>query len=138
MNPEQALDYPHAAPPAPGEAQQVAPGVHWLRMPLPYALDHINLWLLEDGDGYAIVDCGIGDGITRELWERIFAGFVGGKPITRVFATHCHPDHMGNAHWLAKVEVHRFDGTANLSRPENPGGVEKDWTLIAVKTTLHF
>ena len=43
-----------------------------------------------------------------------------------------------NAHWLAKAEVHRFDGTANLSLAENPGGVEPEWTLFAVKTTLHF
>src|SRR6267378_7748017 len=46
VTPESILQYPHAAPPAPGETLQVAPGVHWLRMPLPFALDHINLWLL--------------------------------------------------------------------------------------------
>ena len=58
VNPEQVLDYPHAAPPPPGGTVEVAPGVHWLRMPLPFALNHINLWLLEDGDRLVIVDCG--------------------------------------------------------------------------------
>ncbi|HYJ18560.1 MAG TPA: MBL fold metallo-hydrolase, partial [Burkholderiales bacterium] len=53
------LDFPHASPLASGSVQEVAPGVYWLRMPLPFALDHINLWLLRDGDGWTAVDCGI-------------------------------------------------------------------------------
>jgi len=102
VSPEQVLDYPHAAPPPPGETRAVAPGVHWLRMPLPFALDHINLWLLEDEAGLAMVDCGLGDAATRALWERIFAGFFAGRTATRVIATHLHPDHAGNAGWLTE------------------------------------
>jgi len=102
MTPEQVLDYPHAAPPPPGETREVAPGVHWLRMPLPFALDHINLWLLEDGDGLAMIDCGLGDPATRELWQRIFDGFFAGRAASRVIATHLHPDHAGNAGWLTQ------------------------------------
>jgi len=71
-------------------------------MPLPFALNHINLWLLDDGDGIAIVDTGVGLPDTRELWERIFASELGGKRITRVIATHFHPDHFGNAGWLTE------------------------------------
>ena len=100
MSPESLLEYPHAAPPAPGETTQVAPGVHWLRMPLPFALDHINLWLLEDGDGWTLVDCGIGDDATRALWDRIFAGRIAGRPVRRLVVTHHHPDHAGLAAWL--------------------------------------
>jgi glyoxylase-like metal-dependent hydrolase (beta-lactamase superfamily II) len=96
------LDYPVAAPPAAGEALTIAPGIAWLRMPLPFALDHINLWLLEDGAGWTLVDTGIGDAITRAIWERHFAATLRGKPIARVIATHCHPDHLGNAAWLAE------------------------------------
>ena len=66
-------EYPFDAPPAAGSIREVADGVYWLRMPLPFALDHINLWLLEDGDGWVIVDCGFGDEATRMLWRRIFA-----------------------------------------------------------------
>ena len=77
----------------------VAPGVLWIRMPLPFALDHINLWLLEN-DGWTLVDCGYGDTVTRDLWEAHFAKTLGGRPITRIIATHFHPDHLGNAHWL--------------------------------------
>lgn len=101
-----APEYPFAEPPAPGATAEVAPGVHWLRMALPFALDHINLWLLEDGDGVTIVDTGLGNAPTRALWDRIFAQSVGAKPrmdnVGRVLVTHYHPDHAGNAAWLCE------------------------------------
>ena len=95
------LDYPFAAPPGPGEVIEVAPRIHWLRMPLPFALDHINLWLLREDDGYTLVDCGYGDAATRAVWERHFATTLAHHPIRRIIATHCHPDHVGNAEWLS-------------------------------------
>jgi glyoxylase-like metal-dependent hydrolase (beta-lactamase superfamily II) len=70
-------------------------------MPLPFQLNHINLWLLEDGDGWTIVDTGVGLDDTRALWERIFAAHLHGRPVRRVLVTHFHPDHMGNAGWLS-------------------------------------
>jgi glyoxylase-like metal-dependent hydrolase (beta-lactamase superfamily II) len=104
VTPESILEYPLAAPPAGGETLEVAPGVHWARMPLPFALDHINLWLLEDevaGEpGWTLVDCGIGDDTTRALWERILAARVAGRPVARLIVTHHHPDHAGLASWL--------------------------------------
>ncbi|HKF71248.1 MAG TPA: MBL fold metallo-hydrolase, partial [Stellaceae bacterium] len=95
-----ALSFPHAAPPAPGATAAVAPGVNWLRMPLPFALDHINLWLLEDRDGWVIVDSGLNTDETKRHWEEVFAHALGGKPVTRLIVTHFHPDHMGLAGWL--------------------------------------
>ena len=95
------LEYPCTDVPAPAAVHAVAPGVHWLRMPLPFALEHINLWLLADGDGWAIVDCGFGGEPTRELWRGIFATHLHGKPVTRIIVTHFHPDHFGLAAWLA-------------------------------------
>jgi glyoxylase-like metal-dependent hydrolase (beta-lactamase superfamily II) len=71
-------------------------------MPLPFALNHINLWLLDDGAGVTVIDTGLGLPDTRTLWERIFANELGGKPITRVIATHFHPDHFGNTGWLTE------------------------------------
>jgi glyoxylase-like metal-dependent hydrolase (beta-lactamase superfamily II) len=94
------LEFPFRDAPAPGTVRQVAPGVHWLRMALPFALDHINLWLLEDQGGWTMVDTGLGDGPTRALWEKIFAGAIGARPVKRVLVTHYHPDHAGNAGWL--------------------------------------
>jgi glyoxylase-like metal-dependent hydrolase (beta-lactamase superfamily II) len=97
-----SLEHPWAEPPAPGTTTRVAPGIRWLRMPLPFALNHINLWLLDDGDGYTVIDTGLGLPDTRELWERVFAHELGGKPVTRVIATHFHPDHFGNTGWLTE------------------------------------
>ena len=92
--------------PAPGETIEVAPGVRWLRMRLPFALDHINLWLLADEvdgvAGWTIVDCGIANDETRAAWERVFATQLEGRPVLRVICTHMHPDHIGLAHWLTE------------------------------------
>ena len=101
------LDYPLGGNrPAAGGTIEIARGVHWLRMPLPFQLDHINLWLLEDGDGYAIVDTGLQLDETKEHWLAIFRRFgiahggKAGKPVTRLIVTHFHPDHIGLAGWL--------------------------------------
>ena len=98
----EALRFPVAAPPLPGETVPIAPGVLWLRMPLPFALDHINLWLLPDGEGWTIVDAGYAMPETRALWERIFAERLDGAAVGRVIVTHYHPDHIGLADWLCE------------------------------------
>jgi glyoxylase-like metal-dependent hydrolase (beta-lactamase superfamily II) len=102
MTDRHAVRYPFGDTlPAPGETLVVAPGVHWIRMPLPFALDHINLWALEDGDGWTIVDTGIGLEATWVLWERVLAGPLAGRPVRRIVVTHYHPDHVGAAAWLS-------------------------------------
>jgi glyoxylase-like metal-dependent hydrolase (beta-lactamase superfamily II) len=109
MNPLEAqLAYPLGDTlPAIGAVHELAPGLGWLRMPLPFALDHINLWLLEDthesgAQGWAAVDCGVATDATRDAWEQVFAGHMQGRPLLRVVATHCHPDHIGLADWLCR------------------------------------
>ncbi len=96
------LRFPVADPPGPGQTLEIAPGVHWLRMPLPFALDHINLWLIEDGPGWTIVDTGYAMAETKARWARIFAERLDGRPVTRIVVTHYHPDHIGLAGWLAE------------------------------------
>jgi glyoxylase-like metal-dependent hydrolase (beta-lactamase superfamily II) len=96
------ISYPWPAPPPMGGIITVAPGIKWLRMPLPFRLDHINLYLLEEDKGWTVVDAGIGMDRTRQLWQGVFDDALAGKPVTRVVVTHFHPDHMGNAHWLAE------------------------------------
>ena len=104
---ERQLSYPlgDTLPPS-GTTLEVAPGVRWLRMALPFALDHINLWLLRDRldgiEGWSIVDCGITNDATRAAWDQIFANDLQGLPVLRVIVTHMHPDHMGLAHWLTE------------------------------------
>lgn len=108
MNPnEQRLEYPFGDTLAePGAAMVIADGLRWIRMPLPFALDHINLWLLRDHidgrDGWTIVDCGVARPEVQALWERIFDGALEGLPVLRVIVTHMHPDHVGLAGWLCE------------------------------------
>ncbi len=99
----QKLDHPFDRIPDPEELFQVAPGVYWVRMPLDLTgLDHINLWLLKDGDGWTMVDTGMNSDTIREHWQHIFADKLAGLPITRVICTHFHPDHMGLAGWVTE------------------------------------
>ncbi len=106
MNPlESRLDYPFGELlPATGERVEVAPGVFWVRMPLPFQLNHINLWLLrdriDDRDGWTLVDCGIASDEIRAAWETVFASGLDGLPILRILCTHQHPDHVGLAGWI--------------------------------------
>ncbi|UXH77866.1 MBL fold metallo-hydrolase [Roseateles amylovorans] len=102
---ESELSYPLGdALPAAGEALDVLPGVRWVRMGLPFALDHINLWLLRDEidgrAGWSIVDCGIHNEATQAQWQQVFDRHLDGLPVLRVIVTHFHPDHMGLADWL--------------------------------------
>jgi glyoxylase-like metal-dependent hydrolase (beta-lactamase superfamily II) len=94
-------DYVFDGEPPIGDTWEVASGVRWLRMPLPFKLDHINLWMLEDGDGWTLVDTGINTDETRAAWDRVFERTLGGKPVKRIIVTHFHPDHVGLAGWLA-------------------------------------
>lgn len=98
-----SLTYPCGDPPAAGETKEVAPGVLWLRMPLPFALRWINLWLLEDDDGWLAVDTGVGTDECRQLWSALLESpELRGRPVTRVLVTHMHPDHVGLAGWLTR------------------------------------
>jgi glyoxylase-like metal-dependent hydrolase (beta-lactamase superfamily II) len=92
------LQYPWPDTPQPGATIEVAPGIRWLSMPLPFQLDHINLWLLDDDDGVTVVDTGIGNARTRALWDEVLKE----APVRRVILTHYHPDHAGNAGWFVE------------------------------------
>lgn len=104
---EARLHYPLGTTlPEPGRALVVAPGVKWIRMTLPFALDHINLWLLRDSidgrEGWTVVDCCITRDEAKAQWEQVFAHELDGLPVLRVIVTHMHPDHIGLAHWLCE------------------------------------
>lgn len=108
------LEYPFEGPPPPGEILEVMPGVLWMRMPLPFALNHINLYAIDDGDGWALVDTGIRTDETITHWRSLFANTPAPRSLSRVFVTHMHPDHVGMAGWLAR----KFDCRLWMTRLE--------------------
>jgi glyoxylase-like metal-dependent hydrolase (beta-lactamase superfamily II) len=105
------LNYPFDTLPETARWTTVAPGIHWIRMPLPFALNHINLWLLDDGEAVTIVDTGFGLPPIQETWSQILAALD--RPVSRIVVTHCHPDHLGLADWLSQqtgAPVHMTHG----------------------------
>ena len=98
-----ALRYPYDEHPAAGTIQEVAPGVHWLTMPMPGSLSAINLYLLEDKEGWWIVDTGLTNDETESWWREIFANALGNKPVVGVICTHMHPDHIGQANMITET-----------------------------------
>lgn len=102
------LSFPLGTGPDPDQRIEIAPGVFWLRLPFPFGINHINIWLLDEGDGWAVVDTGFDRDSTRRVWENWFELFLDGKPIKRVIATHMHPDHVGLAGWLVKRDDAQF------------------------------
>src|SRR5262245_33875031 len=94
--------FPVAEPPAPGAVVEVAPGILWVRVALPFRLDHINVYLIEDGSGWAVLDTGIDNAATRAVWNALVAGPLAGRRLTRLIVTHYHPDHIGLAGWLCE------------------------------------
>ena len=108
------INYEFDSRPGAGETMAVAEGIQWLRMPLPFALNHINLWLLRDGPGWAIVDTGVGTEETKQVWSTVFSDAMSDAPVTHVIATHMHPDHVGCAGWL----VNELDIDLWMSRDE--------------------
>ena len=100
MTAARVVRHPFATPPDPGTATEVAPGVLWMRLPLPMALDHVNVYALDDGDGWTVVDTGLDSRLCREGWTALLAGPLAGRPVRRVVVTHHHPDHVGLAGWF--------------------------------------
>ena len=111
---ERGLTYPFAGPPTSGEAIRVADDVLWMRVAMPMQLDHINVYAVRDGEGWAVIDCGLAIPGTKDEWELLLAGPMGGDPVTRVICTHMHPDHIGLAGWLCE----RFDAPLLMTRLE--------------------
>lgn len=102
------IEFPFETPPAEGELIEVAKGILWMRLPLPMALDHVNVYALDDGDGWLIVDTGYHSKRGVKLWKSLLQGPLGGKPVKKVLMTHHHPDHIGNVGWFQaehKVEL---------------------------------
>jgi glyoxylase-like metal-dependent hydrolase (beta-lactamase superfamily II) len=110
----EALRYPWDQHPGPEQVVEVKPGVLWVRLKLPFRLNHVNIYLLADGDGFAMVDAGFGNEETIEAWTKLFDGPLKGVNITRLIVTHSHPDHVGLAGWI----IERFNCPLVMSQVE--------------------
>ena len=113
-SPAPAIQMPFPDPPEPGHVREVAPGVLWARFALPFLLNHVNIYLIEDEGGWATFDTGLGDEATRAAWEALFAGALHGQRLTRIICSHFHPDHVGLVGWLTE----RFDAPLHMPRAE--------------------
>ena len=108
------LIYPFDQIPDPGKMLKVADGVYWVRMSLPFALNHINLWVLEDGDEWVIVDTGVASAEIKSNWRKCFHEDMKSKKVNKVIVTHLHPDHVGLAGWISR----KFSAPLYMSRSE--------------------
>ena len=127
MKENSKLDYPFSKRPADGQTLKVAPNIYWLRMPLPIALNHINLWLLEGDEGWTIVDSGMATEESKTVWKNIFTNVFKTKPLEKIVITHMHLDHSGLAGWLTNewdIEPYftkkEFNETLKISKGMNP------------------
>src|SRR5208337_3506167 len=110
----ETLEFPFSAPPKTGEVIEVRPGILWARLALPFRLDHVNIYFIEDGEGLALIDTGIDNQASRAAWDALLAGPLAARKLTRIIATHFHPDHIGLAGWLCE----RFDLQLAMSQTE--------------------
>lgn len=101
-DPKRKIRYPVETPPEPGETLRIAEGILWMRIPLPMVLNHVNVYALDDGDGWTIIDTGLDTKKTRAIWETLLAGPLAGKPVRRLVVTHHHPDHVGLGGWFQR------------------------------------
>lgn len=97
-----------------GSAVEILPGLKWLRLPLPFLLGHINVWLIREAEGWAVVDTGLGNTASRDVWTGVFQKELANAPVSRVLVTHMHPDHVGCAGWICE----RFGVELYMSRGE--------------------
>jgi len=117
INTDKQIYYPVKDTPKPYELTKVAKNLFWLRMPMPFALNHINLWLIEDEDGWTLIDTGLNFNKSKRYWQKVIKEQLKGKPIKRVICTHLHPDHIGLSGWLCE----QFDAQLWMSQGEYEG-----------------
>lgn len=133
-----AIEFPFPDYPAPGTALEVADGIFWVSTPLPFTgLKQVNVWLLRDGDGFTMIDCGFGIPQVRGLLEQAWSQVLAGRPLTRLIVTHFHPDHIGNSGFICR----RFGLRPYMSEAEwltaHLAHVEKNTGVLAQRADFY-
>ena len=119
-DPVSGLDFPFTQPPAPGELVAIADGLRWMRLPLPYRLDHVNIYLIRADRGWVALDTGLGTDDCRRGWDTAFAGPLKQDGLSSLIVSHFHPDHVGLANWLVErcgIELTRRRGSKWRATP---------------------
>ncbi len=114
MTPTHAITFPYPVPPEPGRAVEVAPGILWARLALPFRLNHVNIYFIRDNDGWVAIDTGVANDEAKAAWDALLQGPLGGLGLSAVLVTHYHPDHVGLAGWL----IERFGVPLYMPRTE--------------------
>jgi glyoxylase-like metal-dependent hydrolase (beta-lactamase superfamily II) len=96
------LNFAVQRPPAWGELTDFLPGLFWVRLPMPNAPNHVNCWLLDNGPGWTMIDCGLNTDDTFEIWDTLWRGLLRARPLQNLACTHAHADHFGLAGYFAK------------------------------------
>lgn len=131
-----SISYPFNPLPPPGGTVEIRPGIYWVRLPVPYEnMNHVNVWLLQDGDGWTLVDTGPSHLSTTTVWEQLFDSLLAGSPITRIISTHHHPDHVGLCTWMREhfdsevwmtgTEYELLEGSLSSAHPQHAELVER-------------
>lgn len=113
-HPPSKLTFPIPEAPAPGSVVDIAPGIRWLRLPLPYRLNHVNIYLIENGGGWTALDSGLATDECKQAWDAALAGPLKGEGLKSLIVSHFHPDHVGLAAWLCQ----KLDIELTMPRPE--------------------
>ena len=113
--------------PEPHESLIACENIRWQRLPLPFALNHVNCWLLGEPGDQVLIDTGVSMSRSRKLWQEHFGG-VGSDSLShapeKLLVTHFHPDHAGLAGWFAQAGSRLYGSAVEVELSRTLCGID--------------